>query len=81
MCTDTSVRVRVSFPEPAPPPFFCNKLAPPLYSCYLIPMATRANLTVDDVLGELDRDEYESDSEDDFEAMWTLQRGNNTLPQ
>ena len=68
MCTDTSVRVCVSSPEPAPPPFFCNKLAPPLYSCYLIPMATRANLTVDDVLGELDRDEYESDSEDDFDG-------------
>ena len=34
----------------------------------LLPMATRANLTVDDVLGELDRDEYESDSEDDFDG-------------
>ena len=31
-------------------------------------MATRANLTVDDVLDELDRDEYESDSEDDFDG-------------
>ena len=34
----------------------------------LLPMATRANLTVDDVIGELDRDEYESDSEDDFDG-------------
>ena len=33
-------------------------------------MATRANLTVEDVLDELDGNEHDDESEDDFDGYW-----------
>ena len=61
---DTRASLLALVYEPAPPPFSCE-LAP------LLSMATRATLTVEDVLGELDGNaECESDSDDDFDGYF-----------